>query len=308
MHNFADRLLDAIDMKQNPSIIGLDTDLEKVPAFLRKEFEDCSEDPFEAAAECIVEFNRVIIDNIRDIVPAVKLQSAFYEQCGSHGIRAFSETARYAAGKGLIVVGDVKRGDIGSTSGAYSNAFLGKVPLFGKKEKSLDLDCITVNPYLGSDGILPFVEDCKKYGKGIFVLVKTSNPSSGEVQDLVSGGRKVYERVAELVGKWGSGLAGKRGYSPVGAVVGATYPKEAAALRRTMPKSIFLVPGYGAQGGGARDVAACFNTDGYGAIVHSARDVIFAYQKAIREKEFGEAARQAAEKMKEEIASALGKT
>jgi len=305
--NFADRLLDAIDSKKNPSIIGLDSDFARIPAFLREGFKSRFADKFAAAGNCILGFNKTIIDAVHDIVPGVKIQSAFYEQYGPAGCRAFLETAKYAKGKGLIVIGDVKRSDIGNTSKAYSSAYLGKVPLFGSAQPGYDLDGVTVNPYLGSDGIRPFLEDCEKYGKGIFVLVKTSNPSSGEVQDLVSGGKKIYESVAGLVNGWGKGIVGKRGYSSVGAVVAATCPGEAAGLRKMMPRAIFLVPGYGAQGGSALDVVQDFNSDGYGAVIHSARGVIFAYQNRNKEEEFGTAAREVAVKMREEIVGAMKK-
>jgi len=203
-------------------------------------------------------------------------------------------------------VGDLKRNDIGNTCAAYSSAYMGRTQLFGRSESVFGLDAMTVNPYLGSDGIKPFVDDCKRNGTGIFVLVKTSNPSSAEIQDLRCGGNTVYERVAELVHKWG--LKAKNGlddYSAVGAVVGATYPEDAARLRKIMPHAVFLVPGYGAQGGSARDVVPCFNEDGYGALVHSARGVIFAYQKTGR-KDYAAAAREAALAMKSDITEALG--
>jgi len=303
--NFADRLMDAIDAKRNPSIIGLDSEFSKLPGFIKEDARNKSGSSAEAVFNALLRFNTAIIDSIKDIVPAVKLQSAFYEECGPAGMRAFLETARYAKNMGLIVVGDMKRSDIGNTSAAYSSAYLGRVHLFGSMEPAYDLDCITVNPYLGSDSMHPFLDDCRNFGKGIFVLVKTSNPSSSEIQDLLSGNKKVYEIVAGMVDRLGSGLAGKRGYSAVGAVVGATYPKEAEALRKLMPEAVFLVPGYGAQGGSAADIAPCFNRDGYGALVHSSRAVIFAFQKSGKEERFGAAAREAALQMKKEISAAL---
>ncbi|UCD03407.1 MAG: orotidine-5'-phosphate decarboxylase [Candidatus Aenigmatarchaeota archaeon] len=290
MENFADRLMNAVESKQNPSIIGLDSDFTKLPDYLKRGTVTSPE----AAANAMLRFNKVIIDSIKDVVPAVKIQSAFYEIYGAVGIKAFWESANYAKSKGLLVIADVKRGDIGSTSKAYSDAYLGK---------NSEIDGITINPYLGSDGVLPFVESAKENGKGIFVLVKTSNPSSGEIQDLSCEGKTVYETVAELVSGWGRGIVGSRGYSSVGAVVGATHPEEAAKLRKIMPSAIFLVPGYGAQGGGARDVVPCFNKDGHGAIVHSARAVIFARRKG--KDDFGVAARQAALKMRQDIAASL---
>jgi orotidine-5'-phosphate decarboxylase len=306
--NFADRLLDAIDKKRNPSIIGLDSDFSRIPDSLRQHFKGKSKDPFQSAGNCILQFNKKIIDSIHDIVPAVKMQSAFYEQYGPAGCTAFLETVRYAKSKGLIVIGDVKRGDIGNTSKAYSNAYLGKVRLFDSEEPAYDLDGVTVNPYLGLDGISPFIEDCRNLGKGIFVLVKTSNPSSKDLQDIVSGDMRIFEKVARHVDRWGINIVGDKKYSSVGAVVGATYPTEAETLRKIMPGAIFLVPGYGAQGGGAADIVPCFNPDGYGAIVHSARAVIFAYEKMKTLKEdFGKAARDAALLMKYEILSELKK-
>ena len=287
--NFADRLLKAIEKRQNPSVVGLDPDFAKIPKSLKKDFKE--------PVECILEFNRRIIDAIMDIVPAVKLQSAFYEMHGHEGVGAFEETARYAKRRGLVVVGDVKRNDIGNTARAYSSAFLGK--------GGLDLDCITVNAYLGTDGVQPFIDDCSRNGKGLFVLVKTSNPSSRELQDLSCGDEKLYEIVAKLVNRWGKELKGRKGYSSIGAVVGATHPNEAVVLRKLMPKCVFLVPGYGAQGGGAADIVPCFNKDGMGAVVNSSRGIIFAYQKTGNEREFDLAAAEAAVRMREAINKAL---
>jgi orotidine-5'-phosphate decarboxylase len=288
METFAEALLGQVERKQNPSVVGLDTEFAKLPDCLKS---GIVESP-QSASAAMLEFNKAIIDSVRDIVPAVKLQSAFYEMHGAPGVKAFWETAGYAKSRGLVVIGDVKRNDTGNTCRAYSKAYLSRDSPFG---------AITVNPYLGSDGVEPFLEDVRENGKGIFVLVKTSNPSSGEIQDLVADGRKVYERVADLVGRWGEESTASNGYSSVGAVVGATYPEEAAALRKLMPRIIFLVPGYGAQGGSARDVLPCFNRDGFGAIVHSARGIIF----ASRGDDFGEAAGQAALKMKSDITAAM---
>ncbi len=311
--NFADRLLDAIEKKQNPAVVGLDPRLEQIPSFIKSEAVKKYGSNFEAAGACFFEFNRIIIDSVYDIVPAVKPQSAFYEQYGQFGVRAFDATVKYAKKKSLLVIDDAKRGDIGTTSEAYARAILGDVNLFDKQVLSLDFDCVTVNPYLGSDGVLPFVEQCKKHGKGIFVLVKTSNKSSGELQDLFAQGKdsknkeRVYEIMAKLVQKWGEGTEGIRGYRSIGAVVGATYPDEAKVLRKLMPKSIFLVPGFGAQGGGADDTIPCFNKDGFGAIVNNSRGIIFAYEKHGSENHFDLAARNAALKMKEDLNKALKK-
>lgn len=305
MKSFSDRLISAIDRKQNPSVIGLDSDLAKIPACLRESSKGSHSDGFEASSGCILEFNKEVIESIKDIVPAVKIQSAFYEQYGPSGCRAFIETARYARERGLIVIGDVKRNDIGNTSKAYSGAYLGKVPLIGYESPGYDLDAITVNPYLGTDGIRPFVEDCRKYGKGIFVLVKTSNPSSSELQDIGPRGGKVFEAVAGIVNRLGDGLIGGNGYSPVGAVVGATQENQSAALRKIMPKSIFLVPGFGAQGGSPYDVVPLFNKDGRGAVIHAARSVIFAYQDTGKDEDFQESARASAERMRDGILKAM---
>lgn len=301
--NFADKLLNSIDEKQNPAVIGLDSDIAKIPDFLKNEFKNKFDCPFEAAAECVFEFNKRIINAIKEIVPAVKIQIAFYEQYAFNGIKTFKRTVNLARKNNLIVIEDGKRNDIGNTARAYADAHIGRVDLFGELFPCLDLDCITVNPYLGIDGVRPFIDNVKKYGKGIFVLVKTSNPSSGELQDLMSRDKKIYEIMAELVNKWGEGTEGSSGYKSVGAVVGATYPKEAEVLRKIMPKSIFLVPGYRAQGGGADDAMPCFNKDGRGAIIHSARGVIFAGSG----EDFDKKAEQAALKMKQEIKEAMKK-
>jgi len=284
MDNFADRLIDAIEAKQNPSMVGLDPDYSKLPELVKQ---NAVESP-EAASQAMLDFNKVIIDSVKGIVPAVKLQSAFYEVYGAAGIKSFFESAEYAKSRGLIVVADVKRNDTWNSSRAYSRAYLGKGKPF---------DAITVNPYLGSDGIKPFIEDGNASGRGIFVLVKTSNPSSGEIQDMQTGSGRVYAVVARLVDAWGKGTEGRHGYQSVGAVVGATYPKDAKMLRKLMPKALFLVPGYGAQGGNAAGVMPCFNRDGFGAVVVSARGIIFASAGD----DFGHAAKQAALKMKSDL-------
>jgi len=301
--NFADRLLNAIDEKQNPGIVGLDTDIGKIPESLQEQFKGRCSEPFEDAAVCVFEFNRRIIAAIRDIVPAVKIQIAFYEQYGHYGLRTFKKTVDFARKNGLIVIEDGKRNDIGNTARAYADAHIGRIDLFGKRVPCFDVDCITVNPYLGIDGVKPFINNVKEHGKGIFVLVKTSNPSSGELQDLSSGKKKIYEIMAGLVDKWGEATVGNRGYKSVGAVVGATFPKEAETLRKLMPKGIFLVPGYGAQGGGADGTMPCFNKDGYGAIVNSSRGVIFAGSG----EDFDEKAQEAALKMREDLTGAMKK-
>ncbi len=301
--NFADMLLDAIDDKRCPAVVGLDPDISKIPSSLKEQFRGKFSEPLEDAAECVLEFNRRIIDAIKDIVPAVKLQMGFYEEYGHYGIKTFKKTVDLARKSGLIVIEDGKRNDIGNTARAYADAHIGKVSMFGSRQACFDVDCITVNAYLGSDGIMPFVNNVKEYGKGIFVLVKTSNPSSGELQDLMSGKKRIYEIMAGLVDRWGEGTEGKRGYKSVGAVVGATYPEEGARLRKLMPKSIFLVPGYGAQGGGADGTMLCFNSDGYGAIVNSSRGIIFAGSGD----DFDAKSRDAALKMKQDLTLAMKK-
>ncbi|MFO7792922.1 MAG: orotidine-5'-phosphate decarboxylase [Candidatus Saliniplasma sp.] len=312
--NLADRLLEAIDNKKNPSVVGLDPRINRIPDHIKEEAVDRAESPFEAVRYAFEEFNKSIIDEIEDIVPAVKPQVAFYEQYGGHGLRAFEETIDYAKDKGLIVISDVKRNDIGSTAKAYAAAHLGEVERINKDfTYSFDSDMVTVNAYLGTDGVEPFLDVCKKYAKGIFILVKTSNPSSGELQDKeIKGEGKVYELMGELVKKWGDDLVGHKGYSSVGAVVGATYPEEAEKLREMMKKAIFLVPGYGAQGGTADDIIPCFNDDGYGGIVNSSRGIIFAYEKEPYSEKFGEnnfakASRQAVLDMKNDIRRSLEK-
>jgi orotidine-5'-phosphate decarboxylase len=307
---FADRLMDTIEKKQNPSDVGLDPRFESIPESIRNEQRGKYGETFEAVGASIYEFNRGIIDAVKDIVPAVKPQMAFYEQYGYHGVKAFMDTAEYARKSGLIVIGDVKRNDIGSTARAYSDGHLGTVEFWnGQRAKSFDVDAITVNAYLGSDGVKPFVEDVKNHSKGIFVLVKTSNPSSGELQDLVTqGGETNYVVMARNVHAWGDGTQGERGYQSVGAVVGATYPKDAEVLRGVMPKSYFLVPGYGAQGGGAADAMPSFNKDGYGAIVNSSRGIIFAYQKGPFKRapeEYAAAAAASAQAMKDDLTKAM---
>ena len=244
MNNAMDKLITKIKETNNPTVMGLDPRYDMIPECIRKKYSS----DVEGACRAIVEFNKGLIDSVCDIVPAVKPQIAFYEMFGVEGLKAFAETAKYAKEKGMIVIADIKRGDIGSTAEGYSNAFIGKTPIGNEKVAIYDVDFITVNPYLGIDGVKPFIDDCREYGKGIFILVKTSNKSSGELQDLkLEDGRSVYEKVAELVSSWGEDLVGEYGYSSVGAVVGATYPVQIKELREIMPKTFFLIPGYGAQ-------------------------------------------------------------
>lgn len=305
MENFADRLIEKIREKKSVVCVGLDPRLNQIPQFIRdKALSENSKNKLKAAAEAIIEFNKGIIDEIHDLVPIVKPQIAFYELFGEEGVRAFRETIRYAKEKGLLVIADVKRNDIGSTAKAYADAHFGEVDVFDDKEFIFDADAITVTPYLGWDGIKPFVDVCKKHGRGIFILVKTSNPSSGDLQDLcMKDGNTVYEIIGNFVDSWGADEIGKEGYSSIGAVVGATYPGQAKQLRKIMPNTFFLVPGYGAQGGGADDVKPCFNKDGLGAVVNSSRGITFAYEKLdeFSEKEYAQAARKAAQAMNEDL-------
>ncbi len=302
--NFADRLLKAIEEKQNPSCAGLDPRIDDIPEELRKNAIEIHGNNFSAVSNAIIEFNRKIIDAVHDIVPAVKPNIALYECYGAEGMKAFVDTVHYAKKKGLIVIEDGKKNDIGSTAQAYAEGHLGVVTLAdGSIAAAIDADAMTLNPYLGRDSLEPFVGVCKKRGKGIFILCKTSNPSSKDVQDINVGDSRVYEIVAKIIYELGYENEGNSGYSFVGAVVGATFPEQARKIRNILQKSIFLVPGYGAQGGTAKETIPCFNKDGYGAIINSSRDIIFAYKKM--NKEFDEAARIAAEKMKEEINKAM---
>ena len=286
-----DKLLEKIAERQNPTCVGLDTAYEYLPEGMRKATSA-------EGAEEIFAFNQEIVDATADLVPAVKVQIAYYEEWGKAGIACFERTCAYARSKGLIVIADAKRNDIGATASRYSGAFLGeKAPLL--------CDFLTVNGYLGTDGIAPFVETCKQEDRGIFVLVKTSNPSSGELQDLtLADGRKVYECMGDMVERWGEGTLGKYGYSRVGAVVGATHPAEAKILRERLPHTFFLIPGYGAQGGNAEMLKNSFHRGGMGGIVNNSRGILCAYRK--EGGDFAEAARAAALRMKEDLLSVLG--
>lgn len=304
------KLVDKIKKQNAPVVVGLDPMMKFVPKHLQDAaFKEYGE-TLEGAAEAIWQFNKAIIDNIYDIVPAVKPQVAMYEQFGIPGMIAFKKTVDYCHEKDMVVIGDVKRGDIGSTSEAYAVAHLGKVKVGNKEIAAFDEDFATVNPYLGSDGINPFLKVCKEEKKGIFILVKTSNPSSGEFQDRLIDGRPLYEHVGEKVNEWAMQCMGDD-YSYVGAVVGATYPEMGKVLRKVMPKSFILVPGYGAQGGKAEDLVHFFNEDGLGAIVNSSRGIIAAYAKEeyakFGEVNFADASRQAAIDMINDINGALNK-
>ena len=291
-----------------PIVVGLDPMLNYIPEQVQqKAFAEYGE-TLEGAAEAIWQFNKEIVDKTYDLIPAVKPQIAMYEQFGLPGLAAFKKTVDYCKEKGLVVIGDIKRGDIGSTSAAYAVGHIGKVKVGSKTYAPFDEDFVTVNPYLGSDGVNPFLDVCKEEKKGIFVLVKTSNPSSGEFQDQKIDGRPLYELVGEKVAAWGSEVMGDE-YSYVGAVVGATYPEMGKVLRKVMPKSYILVPGYGAQGGQGKDLVHFFNEDGLGAIVNSSRGIIAAYKQEAYAKfgaeNFGEASRAAVEAMVKDINGAL---
>lgn len=297
-----EQLISAIRAKSyNPTVVGLDPKLDFVPQYL---LDAClkDEDPYAGAAKALWEYNKVLIDHLYDIVPAVKPQSAYYEMYGIAGLLCLQKTMDYAAKKGMYVILDVKRGDIGATAEAYSHAYIGKTAIGGKEYRSFTPDSITVNPYLGTDGLKPFVADAKACDKSIFVLVKTSNPSSGELQDLCVDGVPIYEKTAALVRDLGADSVGESGYSRVGAVVGATYPEQLRELRKAMPQTFFLVPGYGAQGGKAEDVALAFDTNGLGAVVNSSRGIMCAYRKDDwKDEAFGEAARAEAIRMRDDI-------
>ena len=291
-----------------PIVVGLDPMLNYIPEQVQqKAFAEYGE-TLEGAAEAIWQFNKEIVDKTYDLIPAVKPQIAMYEQFGLPGLAAFKKTVDYCKEKGLVVIGDIKRGDIGSTSAAYAVGHIGKVKVGSKTYAPFDEDFVTVNPYLGSDGVNPFLDVCKEEKKGIFVLVKTSNPYSGEFQDQKIDGRPLYELVGEKVAAWGSEVMGDE-YSYVGAVVGATYPEMGKVLRKVMPKAYILVPGYGAQGGKGKDLVHFFNEDGLGAIVNSSRGIIAAYKQEQYAKfgaeNFGDASRAAVETMVADIKGAL---
>ena len=293
-----------------PIVVGLDPMMDYIPKTLCNRVFAQMGETLEAAADAVWQFNKGIIDAVFDLIPAVKPQIAMYEQFGIEGLKVFQKTCAYAKEKGLVVIGDIKRGDIGSTSAAYAAAHLGKVQIGSKRYAIFDEDFATVNPYFGTDGIAPFLDICKEEQKGLFILVKTSNPSSGEFQDRLVDGRPLYEWVGEQVAKWGEEYMGKE-YSYIGAVVGATYPEMGKVLRKLMPKTYILVPGYGAQGGKAEDLVHYFNSDGLGAIINSSRGIIAAYKNekyaSFGEEHYADAARQAVIDMIEDINTARGK-
>lgn len=302
------KLVEKITKTHAPIVVGLDPMLNYVPEHIQKAAFSQYGETLEGAAEAIWQFNKEIIDKTYDLIPAVKPQIAMYEQFGIPGMIAYEKTVSYAQEKDLVVIGDIKRGDIGSTSAAYAVGHLGKVKVGNNTFSGFHEDFATVNPYLGSDGIKPFIDVCKEEKKGLFILVKTSNPSSGEFQDQLIDGKPLYELVGEKVAAWGEEHMGDK-YSYIGAVVGATYPEMGKVLRKVMPKSFILVPGYGAQGGQGKDLVHFFDEDGLGAIVNSSRGIIAAYKQEAYAKfgpeNFGDASRAAVEAMLQDINGAL---
>jgi len=307
MENFADRLIAEIEAKGTPAVVGIDPRVELLPVPLRRKFDE-KHASLRTLVGAIKAFSCEVIDVVAPLVPAVKPQIAFFEMYGWVGIQAYIEVVRYAKRSGLVVIGDVKRGDIGSTAQAYAQGHLGEVPVSGRATEIWHEDAVTLSPYLGSDSIEPFLKEVNLRGKGIFVLTRTSNPSGAEIQNLSAGGKPVYLHVAGLVERWGRGSIGSRGFSSVGAVVGATRPEEAGEIRAALPRAIFLVPGYGAQGATVEDIRPAFRRDGLGAVVNSSRAVIFAYRRKPYDEEFGdrrwhEAVEAATREMRRDLAA-----
>ncbi len=301
-----DQLIDSIEKLQNPTVVGLDPRLEFIPGPIREEAFDRYGKTLKGASKAFYQFNKEIIDQVKDIVPAVKPQVAMYEQYGYEGIKAYMDTIEYAKAQGLIVIGDIKRGDIASTAKAYSDGHIGIVNIDGEGLEVFKEDFITLNPYLGYDSIEPYVKNLNERNKGLFILVKTSNPNSKEIQNLPVEGELLYQRVAKLLKTWGEEAMGERGYSRMGAVVGATHPGDAETIRKILPNTFFLVPGYGAQGASAEDLVPNFNKGGRGAIINSSRGIIAAYKnekykKDFETKDFAKAAREAALDMKKDL-------
>lgn len=301
-------LVKKIKKTEAPIVVGLDPTLKMIPEHIKKAAFEQYGETLEGAGEAVWQYNKAIIDAIFDLIPAVKPQIAMYEQFGIPGMVAFKRTVDYCKEKGLVVIGDIKRGDIGSTSEAYAVGHLGKVQIGSNTCYGFDEDFVTVNPYLGSDGVNPFIKICKEENKGLFILVKTSNPSSGEFQDQMIGEKTLYQMVGEKVAEWAADCMGDD-YSYIGAVVGATYPEIGKVMRKVMPKSYILVPGYGAQGGQGKDLVHFFNEDGLGAIVNSSRGIIAAYQQEkyanFAPENFADASRQAVLDMKADIMGAI---
>lgn len=305
MDNFADHLITTIQQKNSCVVVGLDPLLKLIPDTIKRGFATVRSN-FEHAARIILEFNIQVIDIITPFVGIVKPQIAFYELYSWWGIWAYVETIKYAKDKGLIVIGDIKRGDVPSTAEAYAEAHIGEVSVNNSMETPFGADAVTINPFLGTDSLLPFIQVAKKYHRGLFVLVKTSNPLSGDFQDLMCGEKKLHEIIAEKIHTLGSDLIGKHGYSSIGAVVGATYPHEMEKLRETMPTAYFLVPGYGTQGATAKDIKHCFHSNGLGAVINASRSVLYAYTISPWKEKYGiqgwkDATREAVIKMNKEL-------
>lgn len=307
MKNIMDCLIERIKTTKNPTVIGIDPKYDMVPSCIKSKYDKT----LEGMAKACTQFNKDLIDSTYDIIPAVKLQLAYFEKLGVAGIESFKQTIKYAKQKGMITMADAKRGDIGSTCSAYSAAYIGKVETENGEQSIYDADFITLNPYMGTDSVMPFIEDCKKYNKGAFIIVKTSNKSSGELQDLkLENGRTVYEEVANLVEKWGEDLRGEYGYSSISAVVGATYPEQLEELRKSYPHTFFLIPGYGAQGGKAEDIALGFDKNGIGGIINATRSLMGAYKldrwkDKYSEEDYKEATRAEAIRMRDELNSCV---
>lgn len=304
-----DRLIENIVKMQNPTVAGLDPKLDYVPESIKTKCFEKYGKTLEGAAAALFEFNKALIDALYDIVPAVKPQAAYYEMYGWQGVKALCDTIAYAKSKGMFVITDGKRNDIGTTMEAYATAHLGHTDVAGESIDAFGADALTVNGYLGTDGIKPLAKICDSDDKGIFVLVKTSNPSSGELQDMkLETNESVYEHMGKMCEGWGEDLMGKHGYSAVGAVVGATYPEQLGEMRTKLPHTFFLVPGYGAQGGDADDVKNAFDENGLGAIINSSRGIMCAWKKqGLTEDDFAVAARKEAERMRDEIVGCIGK-
>ena len=303
MKKAIDFLIDKIKETNNPTVIGVDTRYDMVPTIVKNKYKT----DINGMCSAMLEYSKALIDETFDIIPAVKLQSAYFEMYGIEGIKVLKTMIDYCKQKGMVVMVDAKRGDIGSTSKGYSNAYLGKNIIDGKNQSIFDVDFLTVNPYMGSDCVMPFVEDCIEYNKGIFILVKTSNKSSGDIQDLkTEDGEEIYKKVGKLVEKWGEECRGEYGYSSVSAVVGATYPKQLKELRELMPHTYFLIPGYGAQGGKAEDIALGFDSNGLGGIVNASRSLMCAYKSDLwkdnfSEEDYAKATRAEAIRMRDEL-------
>ncbi len=304
-----DRLIENIIKMQNPTVAGLDPKLDYVPASIKEKCFAKYGNTLDGAAAALFEFNKALIDSLCDIVPAVKPQAAYYEMYGWQGVKVLCDTISYAKSKGMFIITDGKRNDIGTTMEAYAAAHLGETAVNGESIEAFGADALTVNGYLGTDGIKPLLNICKEKDKGIFVLVKTSNPSSGELQDMkLKTNESVYEHMGKMCEDWGKELVGEYGYSAVGAVVGATYPEQLKELREKLPHTFFLVPGYGAQGGGAEDVKNAFDQRGLGAIINSSRGIMCAWKNQnLAEDDFAIAARNEAVRMRDELVGAIGK-